>query len=158
MKHAFCFVVTAATLLPSMIWALSLKVPQLSPTAVKAIEVGTIDNATGGCWTNSDSITSLLSQKLTSLGYNVVDEAPHRAIVSVSSSRTKGQKHVCLVKGPNCGKVIPGKCFGNVEMLIFKDSQIDGMDSLKLLYMNETTFVGYDSANGIAAEFVESFE
>lgn len=154
-KQIYCFTLLVVLMLPTTVYPLSFRVPSFSPETVPAIEVRTSDNAVGGCWTNAAQTKVTLSSKLESSGFRVSEESEYKAIVSVTSNRTKSRRLPCLVKGPNCGKVIRGQCFGNIELIIYKSTNIDDMDALKIFYMNETTFIGYEDANGIVKSFID---
>lgn len=122
------------------------------------IEVQILDNATGGCWTNMESIKKSAELKLGELGLTVVSESPFKLLITVNATRLESRSIPRLViRGSEEQPLqVGGKCYGNAEMAAYSIEEADILGALTVYGSHETIFTGFDNANQIAIDFVEA--
>lgn len=121
------------------------------------IEVRVLDNASGGCWTNMESVAQIARSKLEDLGYNVVTSSPYKFLINVSASRLETRSIPTLTyrNAPSGRRTIKGKCFGSAEVAAYTIDEANIRGTLTLFGSNQTIFTGFDNANQLTLDFVQ---
>ena len=110
-----------------------------SPSSFGSVEVVVADDASDGCWTNLGEVKTYAEDILRNLNYSVPNSnAPGTFLIGVTSERASN-----------------GKCYGSVEIQMYKAHEIDGLFGFLEVAETGGIFVNHDNANIITLNYVK---